>query len=155
MNIYLWIKTLHILSAAVLFGTGLGIAYFKWAVDRSGHVGAIRVTSERVVIADWIFTSVAVVVQPITGIALAQIAGFPLLEGWIGYTLLLYVLIGLCWLPVVFLQIRMRDLARTADRDGMPLPDRYWRYCRMWHWLGVPAFSLLLIVYWLMVFKPG
>ena len=119
MNIYLWIKTLHILSAGVLFGTGLGIAYFKWAVDRSGHVGAIRVTSEKVVIADWIFTSVAVVVQPITGIALAQIAGFPLLEGWIGYTLLLYVLIGLCWLPVVFLQIRMRDLARTADRDGI------------------------------------
>jgi len=155
VNIYLWMKTLHILSAGVLFGTGLGIAYFKWAVDRSGHVGAIRVTSEKVVIADWIFTSVAVVVQPITGIALAQIAGFPLLEGWIGYSLLLYVLIGLCWLPVVFLQIRMRDLARTADRDGMPLPDRYWRYCRTWHWLGVPAFSLLLIVYWLMVFKPG
>jgi uncharacterized membrane protein len=155
VNIYLWIKTLHILSAGVLFGTGLGIAYFKWTVDRSGHVGAIRVTSEKVVIADRIFTSVAVVVQPITGIELAQIAGFPLLEGWIGYTLLLYVLIGLCWLPVVFLQIRMRDLARTADRDGMPLPDRYWRYCRMWHWLGVPAFSLLLIVYWLMVFKPG
>ena len=155
MNIYLWIKTLHILSAGVLFGTGLGIAYFKWAVDRSGHVGAIRVTSEKVVIADWIFTSVAVVVQPITGIALAQIAGFPLLEGWIGYTLLLYVLIGLCWLPVVFLQIRMRDLARTADRDGMPLPDRYWQYCRTWLWLGIPAFSLLLIVYWLMVFKPG
>ena len=155
MNIYLWIKTLHILSAGVLFGTGLGIAYFKWAVDRSGHVGAIRVTSEKVVIADWIFTSVAVVVQPITGIALAQIAGFPLLEGWIGYSLLLYVLIGLCWLPVVFLQIRMRDLAKTADRDGMPLSDRYWRYCRTWHWLGVPAFSLLLIVYWLMVFKPG
>jgi len=155
VSLYLWIKWLHILSAGVLFGTGLGIAYFKWVVDRSGHLGAIRVTSEKVVMADWLFTSVAVVVQPVTGIALAWMAGFPLLEGWIGYTFLLYVLIGFCWLPVVWIQIRMRELVQAADRDGVPLSDRYWRYCRIWLWLGAPAFSLLLVIFWLMVFKPS
>ena len=154
MSFYLWLKTVHILSAGVLFGTGLGIAYFKWIVDRTGHVSAIRITSEKVVTADWLFTSVAVVVQPVTGIMLARIGGYPLLEGWIGYTLVLYVLIVFCWLPVVWIQIRMRNLARAADRGGTPVPEVYWRYCRIWFWLGVPAFSLLLIVFWLMVFKP-
>jgi uncharacterized membrane protein len=154
VNLYLWIKMLHILSASVLFGTGIGIAFFKWIVDRSGNVSAIRVMSERVVIADWVFTSVAVVVQPMTGLALAEMAGLPIARGWIGYALLLYALIGMCWLPVVRLQIRMRDMARHADRRGIALPETYWRYCRVWFWLGIPAFSLLLVVFWLMVFKP-
>lgn len=154
MNLYLWLKTLHIVSAAVLLGTGAGIAYFKWAVDRTGKVGAIRVTSQKVVVADWLFTSVAVVVQPITGIAMALMADLPLTSGWIGWALLLYVLIGCCWLPVVRIQIRMRDLAVAADLAGTALPDAYWRYARVWFWLGVPAFALVLITYALMVFRP-
>jgi uncharacterized membrane protein len=137
-----------------LFGTGLGIAFFKWTVDRTGNVSAIRITSDKVVLADWLFTMIAAVVQPVTGIALALMAGLPLLSGWVGYALLLYVLIGLCWLPVVRLQIMMRDLARTADSRGLPLPDAYWRHCRTWFRLGVPAFCLLLLVYCLMVFRP-
>ena len=155
MSLYLWIKTLHILSSGVLFGTGMGIAYFKWIVDRCGNVSAIRVMSEQVVIADWLFTSVAAVVQPVTGVALARLVGFPLFQGWIAYSLLLYVLIGIFWLPVVYLQIRMRTLAQVADRDGTALPDLYWRYCRLWFWLGVPAFGMLLAIFWLMVFKPS
>ena len=154
MSIYLWLKVLHILSAAVLFGTGLGIAYFKWTVDRTGDVSAIRVTSEKVVRADWCFTLVAAVVQPVTGVALALMAGLPLFSGWVSYALLLYVLIGLCWLPVVRLQIMMRDLAQSADSNGVPLPDVYWRHCRTWFWLGVPGFSLLVVVFCLMVFRP-
>jgi len=153
VNFYLWIKLLHVLSASVLFGTGMGIAYFKWIVDRSGHVGAIRIMSERVVVADWIFTSVAVVVQPLSGFALVRWAEFPM-QGWIIYALVLYVLIGICWLPVVRLQMQMRDLARRADDADQPLPELYWRYCRRWFWLGVPAFAMLLIVFWLMLFKP-
>lgn len=154
MSFYLAIKLLHILSAAVLFGTGIGIAFFKWIVDRTGHVGAIRVMAEKVVLADWVFTSVAIAVQPLSGITLAHLAGFPLFEGWIGWSLLLYVLIGLCWLPVVRLQLKMRELARAADRDGTALPALYWRYCRLWFWLGVPAFGMLLLIFILMVFKP-
>ncbi len=155
MSLYLWIKTVHILSAAVLFGTGIGIAFFKWIVDRTGNVTTIRVMAEKVVLADWIFTAVAVVIQPITGIALAQVAGYPLFQGWVAYSLLLYVLIGLCWLPVVYLQIKMRDLAQAADRHGVALPPQYWHYSRIWFWLGVPGFSLVLLVFWVMVFKPN
>ncbi|WP_231502264.1 DUF2269 domain-containing protein [Herbaspirillum sp. RV1423] len=154
MSIYFLIKWLHILSATVLFGTGIGIAFFKWITDRSSDVRAIRIVTERTVIADWIFTTPAVILQPVTGLILVYLAGFPLLSGWVFYSFLLYLFAGCCWLPVLVLQIKMRDLARIADRRGIPLPAQYWRHARIWFWLGVPAFSALIVVYWLMVFKP-
>ena len=154
MSLYLLLKTLHILSATVLFGTGLGIAYFKWTTDRSGDVRAIRVVSERVVIADWLFTTPAIIVQPITGIALATEAGYPLFQGWIGLSLLLYLAAGACWIPVVWLQYRMRDLARASDAAGVALDQRYRDCARLWFRLGVPAFAALIVVFWLMVARP-
>ncbi|AMP04162.1 DUF2269 family protein [Collimonas pratensis] len=154
MNTYLLLKWLHILSANVLFGTGIGIAFFKWITDRSGDVRAIRIVTERTVMADWIFTTPAVILQPVTGLILVYLAGYPLSSGWLSYALLLYLFAGFCWLPVVALQIKMRNLARVADQGNTPLPGQYWRYARIWFWLGVPAFIALLGVYWLMVFKP-
>lgn len=154
MNAYLWLKTVHILSATILFGTGLGTAFFKWITDRSGNVQAIRVVSERVVWADWIFTTPAVVVQPITGVLLARTLGFPLASGWVAHAIVLYVFAGACWLPVVWLQIRMRDLARDAAERGASLGEKYWRLARIWFWLGVPAFCAVLAIFALMVTKP-
>lgn len=155
MNSYLVLKALHIVSSTVLFGTGLGIAFFKWAVDRSGNVSAIRAVSEKVVLADWLFTTPAIVVQATTGIALASMLGLPLLHGWLFSALALFCVAGFCWLPVVGLQIRMRDLARAADRNGEPLGERYWVLTRWWFWLGVPAFTSVMVVFWLMVDKPS
>ena len=155
MNTYIALKCLHILSATVLFGTGMGIAFFKWITDRHGDVRAIRVVTEKTVLADWLFTTPAVIVQPLTGFALVYLAGFPLSSRWIVVALALYVFAGCCWLPVVWLQIRMRDMARVADAAAAPLPALYWRYARMWFWLGVPAFSALVVIYWLMVAKPA
>ena len=154
MTAYFTLKAVHIVSSTVLFGTGLGTAFFKWAVDRSGSVAAIRVVSERVVLADWLFTSPAIVVQAVTGVALARLMGFPLTHGWVAYAIGLYCIAGLCWLPVVWLQMRMRDLARDSDLRGTPLAATYWAYARIWFWLGVPAFTSLVVVFWLMVAKP-
>lgn len=154
MSAYFWLKWAHVLSATLLFGTGLGSAFYKWMTDRSGDVRAIRVVNERVVLADWLFTTPTVILQPLTGIAMAHLAGFPLAEGWIGSAFLLYAVAGFCWLPVVWLQIRMRELSRQADDQGLSLPQEYWQLARWWFWLGVPAFSAMLMVYWLMIFKP-
>jgi len=155
LNTYLLLKWLHILSANILFGTGIGIAFFKWITDRSGDVRAIRIVTERTVMADWIFTTPAVILQPVTGLTLVYLAGYPLSSGWLSYAVLLYLFAGCCWLPVVALQIKMRNLARVADQGSTPIPQQYWRYARIWFWLGVPAFIALLVVYWLMVFKPA
>ncbi len=152
--VYLWIKVLHVVSATVLFGTGLGIAFFKVTADGSGNVKAMRVVGERVVWADWLFTTPAIVVQAVTGVALAKIAGFPLLSGWVLAAIVLYCIAGACWLPVVWLQLRMRDLARAADRTEAAVGERYKRYARLWFWLGVPAFAAVLGVFVLMVLKP-
>ena len=153
--IYLWIKVLHVVSATVLFGTGLGIAFFKVTADGSGNVNAMRVVGERVVWADWLFTTPAIVVQAVTGVALARIAGVPLLSGWVLAAIVLYGLAGVCWLPVVWLQMRMRDLARAAEQTETAVGERYWRYARLWFWLGVPAFTAVLGVFVLMVLKPA
>ena len=155
MTPYLALKAVHIVSSTILFGTGLGTAFFKWIVDRSGSVAAIRVVAEKVVLADWLFTSPAIVVQAVTGIILARLLGFPLTHGWIAYAIGLYCVAGFCWVPVVWLQMRMRDIARDSDYRGASLPSRYWTYARVWFWLGVPAFLSLMVVFWLMVAKPG
>jgi len=152
---YFALKAIHIVSSTVLFGTGLGTAFFKWIVDRAGSVVAIRVVGEKVVLADWLFTSPAIVVQAVTGITLSRLLGFPLTHGWLAYAIGLYCLAGLCWLPVVWLQIRMRDMARDSAARATSLPLQYWTYARVWFWLGVPAFLSVIIVFWLMVAKPG
>ena len=129
--IYL-LKLIHVLGASVLFGTGVGIAFFMLMAHRTGHAGVIAVTARFVVIADLIFTATAVVVQPVSGFALAWAIGLsPLREPWIVVSILIYILVGLCWLPVVFIQMRMRDLANDAAINGKPLPDRYRRLFRI------------------------
>ena len=154
MSLYAVLKTVHIVSSTVLFGAGIGTAFFKWIVDRSGNLAAIAVVAEKVVLADWLFTTPAILVQAITGVALALMLGYPLLKGWLLLAIGLYLLAGACWLPVVWLQMKMRDLARVSRDQVKPLDPQYWVYARIWFWLGVPAFTALVIVFWLMVAKP-
>jgi len=147
------VKTLHILSATVLFGTGLGTAYFMWSAVRTTDTRVIASVTRQAVRADWFFTTPAIVLQPLSGAWLAQTAGYSW-SGWIGWSIALYALAGLCWLPVVWLQLRMRDLAAAAVRGDQPLADPYWHYARLWFWLGVPAFAALIAVFYLMSAKP-
>ena len=147
------IKTLHILSATLLFGTGLGTAYFMWSANRTRDTRVVATVARHVVRADWMFTLPTVIFQPLSGIWLTHAAGYPW-TGWIGLSLALYGLAGACWLPVVWLQLRMRDLATDVDKRGQALPVRYWRYAQIWFWLGVPAFIAMVGVFFLMVLKP-
>jgi len=151
---YFILKAIHITSAAVLFGTGLGIAFFKWITDRSGNVTAIRVVSEKVVLADWLFTLPAIIVQVATGIALMKTLGYSVSQAWLAWSIVLFGLAGLCWVPVVWLQIRMRDVARESEQAGASIGEGYSNYARLWFWLGVPAFTAVILVFWLMVAKP-
>ena len=151
---YLILKWLHILSATLLFGTGIGSAFYKFMTDRSGNIHAIVQTNKLVVLADWLFTTPTIILQPITGVWLALIAGHPLTSSWLVLSIVLYIIAGFCWLPVVHLQIRMRDLSLTLMRQHLQLDKHYARLTRTWFWLGIPAFTALVGVYYLMVFKP-
>ena len=153
--VYLVIKWLHILSSTILFGTGIGSAFYMLFTSLSKDVRAIAVVSRHVVLADWVFTSTTVVLQPLTGFYLIHLAGYPLGSTWIVWSLGLYLVAGACWLPVVWIQIKMRDMAQAAARTDSALPPLYWRYLRIWTALGVPAFFALTIVFWLMVSKPA
>lgn len=155
MNLYFALKLVHVLGAAVLFGTGLGIAFFLFMAHRTRNAAAIAQTAGVVVLADVIFTATAVVVQPISGTAIAWYAGYSLLEPWILLSLVLYVLVGACWLPVVAIQMQLRDLAAAAVRDHSSLPERYHRLFRIWFWLGWPAFGGVIVIYALMIWKPA
>ncbi len=155
MSSFLVLKYLHILSMVVLFGTGLGTAWYKWMADRTGNVSHIAIMNRQVVLADWLFTTPAVIFQPVSGIWLALLLNYSLLIPWLAISVGLYVLAGVCWLPVVWLQMRMRDLATQADDNGHELPPLYWKYARTWFWLGVPAFAAMLAVVFLMVFKSA
>ena len=154
----LWADTLrwlHIIGATVLFGTGAGIAFFMLMAQRTGRAELVAHVAGTVVIADTIFTATAVIVQPITGVLLAQAVGWPLSEGWIVLSLLLYVVTGLFWLPVVWIQIRIRNLARQAASENAPLPAAEKRLFRIWFVCGFPAFAAVLAILWLMVARPA
>lgn len=151
---YTVLKTLHILSAIFLFGTGFGSAFYKFFTDRTGSIESIATTNRLVVWADWLFTTPTVILQPLTGYAMVYLAGWPPTTPWLMAALGLYLLAGACWLPVVFLQIRMRDSSVDALRAGTSLPVEYHRQARIWTWLGMPAFAAMILAVVLMVLKP-
>jgi uncharacterized membrane protein len=153
MDYYLLLKTVHIVSATILFGTGLGTAFHMWMSHLSGSVPAIAVAARTTVMADFLFTTPAVVVQPVTGVLLAAHAGISLTEDWLLLSIGLYLVTGACWLPVVWLQVRMHRLAVAALAAGTALPDRYYRYARCWFCLGWPAFGAVLAIFYLMVVR--
>lgn len=154
MDAYTILKVVHIVSSTVLFGTGLGTALHFWLANRSGDVRAIAVSARTTVFADLAFTTPAVIVQPASGVALALLAGYPLSSPWIALSVALYLLAGACWLPVVFIQLRMRRMAEEAVANDRRLSPQYRRLLRAWFALGWPAFIALAVVFWLMVAKP-
>jgi uncharacterized membrane protein len=151
---YVVVKWLHILSSTFLFGTGIGSAWYMLFANISRDVRAIAVVSRNVVVADWLFTATTAVIQPATGFYMIHLAGYPFHSKWIMWSVALYVLAGACWLPVVWIQMRLRDLAAEAARSNTTLPPQYWRLFKTWVALGVPAFGAFVAIFWLMVAKP-
>lgn len=152
---YVIAKWLHILSSTLLFGTGLGSAFYMFFASLTRDPRIVAIVVKYVVIADWLFTTTTVIFQPLSGWYLANLMGLPLTTKWIMWSIGLYLLAGAAWLPVVWMQIQMRDMARQAVTAGQhELPDRYWRFLRIWVALGVVAFLALVIVFYLMVAKP-
>jgi uncharacterized membrane protein len=152
---YVTLKWLHILSSTLLFGTGLGSAFYMFFASRTQDPRVVAAVVKYVVAADWLFTTTTVIFQPVSGYYLARMAGFPLTASWLVWSFVLYLLAGVCWLPVVWMQLRMRDIARKAVKDGTELPYTYWRLLRIWVALGIVAFVSLVIVFYLMVAKPA
>lgn len=153
MYLYVLARLVHILSACVLFGSGAAIAFFMLMAWRSGERGGFALAARHVVLADWLFTASAVVIQPLSGIALAHLAGWPLTAPWLLASYGLYGFIGACWLPVVWIQYRVRD--RLAAAQGEAVPTQVHRLMRIWFVLGWPAFAALIGIFVLMITKPG
>lgn len=145
----------HIIGACVLLGTGAGIAFFMLMAHRTDDPKLIAHTSSIVVVADTVFTATAAIAQPISGISLALITGWPILSGWIAASIALYVFIGLFWLPVVWIQIQLHRIAKAAVAQRTPLPPRYYKLYRLWFVCGFPAFAAILAIVWLMLTKPA
>ncbi len=154
MSGYFLFKWLHILSSVALVGVGFGSAFYMFFTNRSRNVAAIAEVSRLVVRADWWFTTPAVIIQPASGLAMVWIADYSLSDAWLLLSLILFVVAGASWLPVVWIQIQMAKMARLAAESKTELPQRYWRYAHLWTWLGLIAFPSMLVVFWLMVFKP-
>jgi uncharacterized membrane protein len=154
MNTYLLVKWLQIVSSVLLAGTGFGSAFYLFFANRSDSLQARAVVARLVVRADWWFTTPAAIVQPLSGVWLAHTAGWPLTTPWLLLSVLLYALAGACWLPVLWLQLKMAREVELALREARPLSARYRRCQRAWEWLGYPAFAAMLAVFFLMVNKP-
>src|SRR3954453_16392396 len=155
MMLYFALKYLHVIGAAVLLGTGAGIAFFMLRAHLMGEAAVIAAVARIVVLADFLFTATAVVAQPITGIALAQQAGYSLSESWMVASIALYVLTGVFWIPVVLIQLQMLNLVCASASQGKPLPPRYYRLFRIWFAFGFPAFGAVLAIFWLMISRPS
>ncbi len=148
------LRWLHVIGATVLLGTGAGIAFFMLMAHRTRDPKLIAHVAGTVVVADTIFTATAVIAQPLTGMLLALKIGWPLSDGWLALSIALYVLTGLFWLPVVSIQLQLRDLARAAVADNRALGSDYERLFRIWFACGIPAFAAVLAIVWLMLAKP-
>ncbi|MCE7031492.1 DUF2269 domain-containing protein [Lysobacter sp. GX 14042] len=151
---YLIVKWVHVLSSTILFGTGVGTAFYLFAISLGRDTRAVATITRYVVVADWIFTASTIVLQPLSGWYLMHLMGLTMEARWIAWSVALFALATACWLPVLWLQVRMRDVANAAATRGEPLPRRYWRYFAWWTALGFPALFAFLAVFYLMVAKP-
>jgi uncharacterized membrane protein len=154
MTLYFLVKYLHVTGAIVILGTGTGIAFFMLMAHRSRDVAFIARAGETVVIADMLFTLTAVLLQPVTGYLLMLLSSTSFSEGWMMASLALYAVAGLFWVPVIFMQIEMRDLARKANARDHPLPLRYFALFRRWFLFGIPGFGSVMAILWLMIARP-
>ena len=154
MTLYFALKYLHVLGAIVILGTGSGIAFFMLMAHRSGEATFIARTASTVVFADTLFTLTAVLLQPVTGGVLMMLSSTGFGEIWLSTSLALYAVAGLFWVPVIFMQIEMRDLARAAAAENTALPPRYFVLFRRWFLFGIPGFGSVMFILWLMVAKP-
>jgi uncharacterized membrane protein len=152
---YFFLKFLHVIGACVLLGTGAGIAFFMLMAHLTGRAAVIAGVARIVVIADFLFTATAVAAQPITGLLLIHVVGYSVWDRWIFWSLILYLVTGAFWLPVVWMQMRLRDLAAAAASTGGPLPPSYDRLFWWWFAFGFPAFGAVLAIFWLMIAKPA
>lgn len=154
MELYFLIKALHIVSSTILFGTGIGIAFFMFR-SRSTHSLHEKLYAARnTVLADYLFTFPAVLVQPLTGLWLAHHAGFDLSVRWLQLTYVLYLVAGLCWLPVIWIQKQLKNILIDSVESDLALPGRYHLLFKIWCILGFPAFISLICIFYLMVAKP-
>lgn len=148
------VKWVHIVSSTVLFGTGLGTAFHMWMTFRRGSAVEVAASARNTVIADWLFTLPAGLLQPLSGVALIYLTGRDGLEPWLMVSYVLYALAMACWIPVVAIQIKVARIARLAAETGRDCPDELRTLMRIWFALGWPAFISLLLIFWLMVSKP-
>lgn len=155
MTLYLVLKYLHIIGASVLLGTGAGIAFFMLCAHLTHEAATIAEVARIVVFADFIFTATAVIAQPVTGLMLAREGGYSLTDSWIALSIGLYIFTGAFWLPVVWIQLQMRDLAAEAAAKGTSLPSRYFTLFRVWFAFGFPAFGAVMAILWLMITRPA
>ena len=154
MTLYFLFKYLHVLGAIVILGTGTGIAFFMLMAHRSGDAAFIARTASTVVIADMLFTLTAVLLQPVSGGVLMWLSATAWSEPWLMTSLGLYAVAGLFWVPVIFMQIEMRDLARAAAENNQKLPQRYHALFHRWFLFGIPGFGSVMAILWLMIAKP-
>jgi uncharacterized membrane protein len=153
---YLAIKTIHVISSAILFGTGIGTAFFMWMANRSRNRQAMTIVTGHVMKADLYFTTPSIIIQPLSGFALVRIAHFRVdfsSPNWLVVSFGLYLLAGACWLPVLWLQAQMHEIVSAVSPD-LPIPAKYWVYEKIWKGLGVPAFLSLVVIFWMMIAKP-
>jgi uncharacterized membrane protein len=152
---YLLTKWVHIVSSTLLFGTGLGSAFYMFFASRTRDPRIVATVVRYVVIADWCFTTPTVILQPLSGFYMVHLAGYPLTSKWLLWSIILFFVAGAAWLPVVWMQVQMRRMAQASLASSTALPERYWSYLRGWVALGVVAFVALVIVFYLMVLKPA
>lgn len=153
--LYLWLKFIHVLSSTILFGTGIGTASVMVYAHSTKNPATIAAISRYVVLADWLFTGTSGFIQPLTGLWMVYLVGYPWSSLWIAGSIIGYLIAAFCWFPVVYLQIKLRDFANVAAQNNTPLPIQYYQYYRWWFALGWPAFISLTIVFYLMTNKPA
>ncbi|CAB3803100.1 DUF2269 family protein [Paraburkholderia fynbosensis] len=150
---YLLVKWLHVLSSTILFGTGIGSAFYMLTVSLGKETHTVARVTRRVVVADWLFTTPTAIAQPLTGFAMVKLAGMSIASPWLAWSIALYAVAIACWLPVVCLQIRLAAIARRCDEMRAPLTAGYWRLFAWWIGLGVVAFFAFVAIFWFMVAK--
>ncbi len=145
---YFLLKLIHILSATLMIGTGLGSAFYLYLTYKKSAVQTVKEVLNFVILADTIFTTPSVIIQLITGIMLSDLLGL-LYTDWFWLVLAVSVIVLVLWLRAAFIQFKLKKLLEEENK----LSPKFHHLMNIWFILGVPSFGGAIYLYYLMVYR--
>ncbi len=154
---YEWLKVFHVIAVVLFLGNIITGVFWQQRAAKTGDARLIANAMRGIIGADRLFTMPGVVLIIVTGVGMAEVAGWPIFgTGWILWSIILFAVSAVVFMArLAPLQRRMAEFAEAGAAGGSFDVDGWRRLSKQWDFWGAIATLAPLGAVVLMVLKPG